>query len=350
MKIIKSIFNNRKNTKNSTIKKYLNTFIKKEKFKIINVVGTNGKGSVSHYLTEGLSKKYKVGTFTSPHIFSATERIKIQNVEINEETLESYIIKYTNTDLHFFAIMFLSAMEYFQEQKCDYVILEAGIGGTHDPSNILDGAIGVITSIGRDHMDLFGNTLLDVLNDKIGIINNKMNFYSGTNLGIEFNEIIQKKCLEQKAKHILVKNEGRDYRIRNQRLASAILKKEFNLNINFTEPMGRSKIQNTNNTKAILDVAHNHSGIRATKEFLENNKIEYDQVVLTISKRKEHSEIPDIFKGKDLFVYQLDESFVDSKEMNAINIEDLKYFYKNQKKDTLYIGSFYSIGEILENE
>ncbi|TCG10802.1 Mur ligase family protein [Mycoplasma todarodis] len=349
MKLITSIFSNRMHTTNETIKSYLDKIGFKFSYKIINVVGTNGKGSVSHYLTENLQKEFKVGTFTSPHIFAANERIKINNKNIDTKTLEDYIENMEYSNMHFFSIMFIAALQYFEDQKCDYIILEAGIGGSHDPSNIFDGVIGVITSVGRDHMELFGETLEDVLEDKIGIINKNMNFYSGTDLK-KMNERISQKTIEKNAKHIIVNNEGVNYKIRNQKLATAILRKEFNIEPNFSDLKGRATLQKINNTTAIIDVAHNKVGIQATLEHLVDKGITFEQVVITISKRKEWQTIKYLFKNKEIFVYQIDDSFISAKDLDAGEVKDLKDFYENQTKNTLYIGSFYSIGDILKND
>ncbi len=349
MNLIQSIFNNRKNTSNELLKLYLDKMNLRCNFKIINVVGTNGKGSISHYLTQNLKKTFKVGTFTSPHIFEANERIKFNGMNIPTATLEKYISKYITTDIHFFGIMFLSAIEYFNDKDCNIVILEAGIGGSHDPSNILDGEIGILTSIGYDHMEIFGDTLTDVLLDKIGIINKGMNFYSGTQLG-DMNKQISKKAFDVNANHFIVDNQKKHYKTRNQLIAKEVLEKEFKIKAKFDEPLGRTTIQKINNTTAILDVAHNEDGILATLEYLKDKKIYFEQVVITIARRKDFSNLTSIFNNKKIFVYQLDSSFISPNEIEALTVTNIKEFYSNQQKNTLYIGSFHSIGSILKNE
>ncbi len=349
MKLIQAIFNNRKNTSNEVLKTYLNKLNLISNFKVINVVGTNGKGSVSHYLTENLKGNLNVGTFTSPHIFEANERIKFNGENISIKKLEKLIYKYLKTDIHFFGIMFLCAIEYFNKMGCDVIILEAGIGGKYDPSNILNGDVGVITSLGYDHMEIFGDTLEDVLMDKIGIINKGMKFYSGDELK-ELNKIISKEAKNKKAEHIIIKNSNKDYKVRNQLLVKDILLNEFNIEPIFNEPIGRSTIQEVNGTKAILDVAHNKDGILATLKHLENHNINFEQVVITISKRKQYHDLPKIFSDKKVFVFKLNEMFISASDIGAINVDDLKKFYIKQKQNTLYIGSFYSIGEILKYE
>ncbi|MCP4336735.1 MAG: hypothetical protein GY679_02685 [Mycoplasma sp.] len=345
MTIINSIFNNRNRTDNKEVEELVNK-LKPFNFKIINVVGTNGKGSVSNYLTTNLMTKYKVGTFTSPHIFKANERIKVNNVSIPTKKLEVLISKYK--DLHFFAIMYLCALEHFKEQGCEVVILEAGVGGKYDTTNTLSGDVGVITSIGLDHMELLGSTEREILKDKIGIINKGMNFYFGTEL-LEFNELIEEKVTKMKAKHFVVVNQFNDYKSRNKALAKEILKNEFNiLKPIFVDPIGRTTIQEINNSKAIIDVAHNKAGIAATLELLKKDSVYFEQVVITMSKRKDWKDLKKLFLNKKIFAYQLKDDFISAQDLGVEEVDDLRVFYKKQNKNTLYIGSFYSVGEILD--
>ncbi len=346
MSIIENIFNNRDRTDNSVIKqrvKCLGPF----EFKVIHIVGTNGKGSVSHYLTTNLMKKYKVGTFTSPHIFRANERIKVNNKEIPTKALESLIQK--NKNLHFFAIMYLSALAYFKAQKCDVVIIEAGIGGRFDTTNTLPGSIGVLTSVGLDHTELLGKSKEEILYDKLGIMNSGMNFYTGSEIK-EYEDIINDECLKVNSKHFQVDNNKANYKLRNQSLVKFILKKEFNIKATFVEPLGRTSMQVINNTKAFIDVAHNKDGIQATLEYLNSIHETFDQVVITISKKKDWKKIETLFHNKKIFVYKLDENFISAKDLNVDKVDNIKLFYKKQNKNTLYIGSFFSVGKILNRE
>lgn len=149
----------------------------KPSYRIIHVAGTNGKGSVSATLEHILFKAgYSVGKFTSPHILRVNERICLNKKEIEDrdfielfQKVEKAMIK---RDLKptFFEIMTAMMIEYFSGRELDYLILETGIGGRLDSTNILDGDYAVITNIGYDHMEMLGDTLEKISFEKAGIV------------------------------------------------------------------------------------------------------------------------------------------------------------------------------------
>jgi dihydrofolate synthase/folylpolyglutamate synthase len=143
--------------------------------KTIHVAGTNGKGSSSHMIASILqSAGYKTGLFTSPHLESFTERIKIDGKEISENAVIEFVelIKDTIKDIKpsFFEITFAMAMHYFNQQKVDVAVIEVGMGGRLDSTNIIDPEICLITNISLDHQYFLGNTLPDIAKEKAGII------------------------------------------------------------------------------------------------------------------------------------------------------------------------------------
>lgn len=150
------------------------------KAKIVHVAGTNGKGSVTMYLSEILMQMgYKVGTFTSPHLVDITERISIQGKNISEEDFTKCfndvyeLVKKEGDEKHpsFFEYLFLMAMDYYAQNELDYIILETGLGGRLDATNcIKEKALSVITKIGYDHMEYLGDTLESIAFEKAGII------------------------------------------------------------------------------------------------------------------------------------------------------------------------------------
>ncbi|MGL5098694.1 MAG: bifunctional folylpolyglutamate synthase/dihydrofolate synthase, partial [Fusobacteriaceae bacterium] len=152
---------------------------KKPTYKIIHIAGTNGKGSVSTTLEYILFKAgYKVGKFTSPHILRVNERIAYNGKEIEDsdfvelfQKIEKAIKKRGLTPT-FFEIMTAMMIEYFRDKELDYLILETGIGGRLDSTNILDGDYGVITNIGYDHTEMLGDTLEKIAFEKSGIVKN----------------------------------------------------------------------------------------------------------------------------------------------------------------------------------
>ena len=143
--------------------------------KCIHVAGTNGKGSTSHLLASILQEAgYKVGLYTSPHLKDYRERIKINNVEISEDFVVDFIQKhqlfFETNELSFFEMTVGLAFDYFEKSKVDIAIIEVGMGGRLDSTNVITPLISVITNIGLDHTHFLGNTLSLIANEKAGII------------------------------------------------------------------------------------------------------------------------------------------------------------------------------------
>lgn len=146
--------------------------------KFIHVAGTNGKGSTCAMLESILvDAGYKVGLYTSPHLIKYNERIKINNIDIDDETFtniaEIVIDKCLNCIEHptLFEIITAIALCYFNQQKVDYIILEVGLGGRYDATNIINSPIlSIITSISLDHCEILGNTIEQISTEKGGII------------------------------------------------------------------------------------------------------------------------------------------------------------------------------------
>ena len=144
-------------------------------YKTIHIAGTNGKGSCSHTIAAILqSQGYKVGLYTSPHLVDFRERIRV-----NGECLpEQYVIDFVEENraffepLHpsFFELTTAMAFKYFAEQKVDYAVIEVGLGGRLDCTNIITPVLSVITNISFDHTQFLGNTLAEIAGEKAGII------------------------------------------------------------------------------------------------------------------------------------------------------------------------------------
>ena len=145
------------------------------KFKSIHIAGTNGKGSVSHMLASIFQEQgYKTGLYTSPHLKDFRERIKINGEMISQEAVVDFTdsIKTFIEEIEpsFFEVTVGMAFHYFAEKNVDIAIIETGLGGRLDSTNIIDPEISVITNIGFDHMSLLGNTLEAISTEKAGII------------------------------------------------------------------------------------------------------------------------------------------------------------------------------------
>ncbi|MFW5865451.1 MAG: bifunctional folylpolyglutamate synthase/dihydrofolate synthase [Candidatus Izemoplasmataceae bacterium] len=150
-------------------------------FKSVHIAGTNGKGSTLTYLKQMfIEANYKVGTYTSPYIVRFNERIAINNNDISDEDLLKYINKIydfsleyleeENDQISFFELVTLISFMYFNDQKVDIAIIEVGLGGLLDATNVITPIVSVITNIGFDHMNVLGNTLESIAKNKLGIV------------------------------------------------------------------------------------------------------------------------------------------------------------------------------------
>ena len=146
-----------------------------EKFKSIHIAGTNGKGSTAHLLSSVLQEAgYKTGLYTSPHLIDFRERIKINGKKISEE----HVIDFVNSNKENFETINMSFFEYtvamafyeFEKEKVDIAIIETGLGGRLDSTNIVNPLLSIITNIGYDHMNLLGDSLEEIAFEKAGII------------------------------------------------------------------------------------------------------------------------------------------------------------------------------------
>lgn len=145
------------------------------KFKSIHVAGTNGKGSTSHMLAAILQTAgYKTGLYTSPHLKDFRERIKVNGEMVSEEFVilftERIRARIEEIEPSFFEITVVMAFEYFAQQEVDIAIIETGLGGRLDSTNVIVPELSIITNIGWDHMNLLGNSLEKIAAEKAGII------------------------------------------------------------------------------------------------------------------------------------------------------------------------------------
>ncbi len=154
--------------------------------RVVHIAGTNGKGSVAKFISLMLEKKgYKTGLFTSPHLIKLTERISINGNAIPDGVLvdiydrvKSVVDKLVESQKAdqpaFFEFVFIMAVLYYKEQNCDYVVLETGLGGRLDATNIVTPEVSIITSIGFDHMQYLGDTIEKIAGEKAGIIKKRV--------------------------------------------------------------------------------------------------------------------------------------------------------------------------------
>ncbi len=183
------------------------------KIKKVHVTGTNGKGSVCMFITKILvDAGYKVGTFTSPYLIDFNERIKLNNENINDSDLLVQLNKIyalnerykneTGETLSFFELLTLAAFDYFSEEEVDVMVVEVGIGGLLDSTNIINYDASVITNVGFDHMKQLGNTLESIASNKLGILKNGNQLF--TTVSSELHEFFINYCKQMNADYKII--------------------------------------------------------------------------------------------------------------------------------------------------
>ena len=284
----------------------------------IHVAGTNGKGSTAAYCTSLLMEQgYKVGLFTSPHIYDFSERIRVNGLPISQSAVIDFCQHFqqlnSTIEASFFELTFALALAHFQTENCDYIVIETGLGGRLDATNILMPKVSVITNIALDHQDLLGDTIAQIAQEKAGIIKQKTPVVIGDkslatqtifqekasllNAPIYFSEDIQ---FEISQLPLL------GYQKNNFNTALLALQKigfEFspdqqlssleNLRSN-TGFFGRLDVIQTN-PKIIIDVSHNPAGITATLPLIENECEGQLYILYGAAKDKDASEILNLF-------------------------------------------------------
>lgn len=258
------------------------------KFKSIHIGGTNGKGSTSSLLASVLQEAgYKVGLYTSPHLKDFRERIRINGTMIPEENVTQFISQnkeFLETNhLSFFEMTVGLAFQYFADQNVDVALIEVGLGGRLDSTNIISPLVSVITNIGWDHMNMLGNTLPEIAAEKAGIIKPNVPVVIGEYLPETKSVFIQKANQENApiwfASDILWPNMDSallgDYQRHNKKTALTtlnVLKVHFQLSQQHIIDGFKNVITNTNfagrwqilgqNPLIIADTAHNKDGLQ----------------------------------------------------------------------------------------
>lgn len=185
-------------------------------FKTIHVAGTNGKGSVSHMLASVFqSAGYKTGLYTSPHLKDFRERIRIDGKMIPEKQVVEWVEKFRiNNELwkiepSFFELTVALAFDYFAREKVDIAVVEVGLGGRLDSTNIIHPEVSVITNIGLDHTNLLGDTIRHIAGEKAGVIKEKVPVVIGRTQD-EIKDVFIQKASEKNAPLFFA---GREYQV-----------------------------------------------------------------------------------------------------------------------------------------
>jgi dihydrofolate synthase/folylpolyglutamate synthase len=249
-------------------------------FKYIHVTGTAGKGSVSTMLEEVLSASgKKVGLHTSPHVTTSTEKIKANGLYISPEEfvgLVEYIKPFVRKAQKqrpygapsAFELFFAIALLYFKKQKCEWVVLEVGLGGRYDATNVIqDPKVTVITTIDYDHTEILGKTLNEIAYDKAGIIKTGSVFFTAEQRP-SLQALFKKICQEKKVSFNNIDKQG-NYQEYNKALVSAICAYLGIPEQSIEEGIAKTRLACRfeliqEHPRVILDGAHNRAKIRST--------------------------------------------------------------------------------------
>jgi dihydrofolate synthase/folylpolyglutamate synthase len=299
------------------------------KLKTIHVGGTNGKGSTSHILSSILQESgYNVGLYTSPHLKDFRERIKINGDCIAKDNVVKFIESHKEyldgNKLSFFEMTVGMAFDYFKNQEVDIAIIEVGMGGRLDSTNIIDPEISVITNIGLDHTKFLGNTLLEIAHEKAGIIKKGKTVIIGEtqeelvdvfiNKAKEFNSKIT--FADQQKKHNYISDLQGSFQSKNIQTAISVIheltKSNWNVDIDAIR-LGISRVHtNTGftgrwtvlnqNPLTICDTAHNKEGLSIVLKDISSIKYSKLHFVIGFVEDKELDSIIDLFP-KDAIYY-----------------------------------------------
>ena len=356
------------------IKSVLNKFDNpQDKLKCIHVAGTNGKGSTCTMLASILQEAgFKVGLYTSPHIFEYTERIKINNIEISKEDFTSFFEKVIETGIHLteFEILTVIMFLYFEKNKVDYVVLETGMGGRLDATNVIkENICSVITQIDLDHTDRLGKTKDEIAYEKAGII--KPNCPVITSMGYEE---IRDKADELDSMFIMVSPYvPQDFtesltlkgvhQIENLSLVLTVINYCFKNIDDNTIKRGLTKVKNPcrfeyfPEKNLIIDASHNPNGIKALKEnldtFYPSSKRRF---IFGCLKNKDYETMMNILFQNGDEVYLNEFNYPNActyEELKSVcPVKSIKYDNQELTPDKLNIicGSFYMIGDMLKTK
>ncbi|MDI9365095.1 MAG: folylpolyglutamate synthase/dihydrofolate synthase family protein [Flavobacterium sp.] len=312
-----------------------------KKFKTIHIAGTNGKGSTSHMLAAVLqSAGYKTGLYTSPHLHDFRERIKVNGQMCEQAFVVDFTKRVTplidTIEPSFFEITVAMAFDYFAQQQVDIAVIEVGLGGRLDSTNIVTPVLSVITNIGYDHMNMLGNTLELIASEKAGIIKPNIPVVIGEYLP-ETKPIFIKKAKQENAPIVFAqekryvadfKNEhhqltidvaehGSDMRhsyvldlpgiyqtkniltviqaihllrVQGWQLDETIVKKALHQVKKLTGFYGRWQLVHEH-PSIVFDVAHNEDGIRQLTEQLELPTYQHLHIVMGMVKDKDIAKV-----------------------------------------------------------
>jgi dihydrofolate synthase/folylpolyglutamate synthase len=315
-------------------------------FKSIHVGGTNGKGSTSHMLASVLMEAgYKVGLYTSPHLKDFRERIRINGKMIDKSYVTDFILTnksfFESHQLSFFEMTVGMAFSYFRDQQVDIAVIEVGLGGRLDSTNIITPLVSVITNIGYDHMQFLGDTLEKIATEKAGIIKPGIPVVIGESLK-ETKPVFKSKAVSVKAPIIFAEAQETEchiysdlkgwYQHKNLKTACTALQllskqlegiteasmaKGLASVVNNTGLMGRWQILGKD-PLIIADTAHNKEGLEEVLKQLKSQTYKRLFIVLGFVKDKAIKDLLSLFPAEATYF------FTAPKIARALAVEDLE--------------------------
>ncbi|HQD44492.1 MAG TPA: Mur ligase family protein [Kaistella sp.] len=361
-----------------------------DKIKTIHIGGTNGKGSTSNMLASVLQEcGYKIGLYNSPHLIDFPERIKVDGENCDKEFVYHFIQKLKNLPGEirpsFFEFTTIMAFEYFYQQKVDYAIIEVGLGGRLDSTNIIKPLVSAITNVQLDHQNILGDTIAQIAVEKAGIIKEKTPIISG-----DENDLV-KKIIKEKAEKLhskfldatLIKTDLRcdllgNYQEKNIRVVLALVNELQKLGLKISEKNIETGLMNvhkntnfigrwfefSDNPLTICDTAHNQAGLEMV--FSQLNEIpKFKHIVLGFVNDKKIDEVlrilpenatyyfvkPSINRGRNPLEYEelLKKSKINYKIFQDVNSGYLSAKQNVRDSEMIFIGgSNFVVGEFLE--
>ncbi len=361
-----------------------------DKIKTIHIGGTNGKGSTSNMLASILQESgYKIGLYNSPHLIDFTERIKVDGENCDKEFVYHFIQKLKNLPGEirpsFFEFTTIMAFEYFYQQKVDYAIIEVGLGGRLDSTNIINPLVSAITNVQLDHQNILGDTIAQIAVEKAGIIKENTPIISG-----DENDLV-KKIIKEKSEKLhskfldatLIKTDLRsdllgNYQEKNIRVVLALVNELQKLGLKISEKNIETGLMNvhkntnfigrwfqfSDNPLTICDTAHNQAGLEMV--FSQLNEIpKFKHIVLGFVNDKKIDEVlrilpenatyyfvkPSINRGRNPLEY---EELLKKSKINYKIFQDVNSGYLSAKQNVrdgemIFIGgSNFVVGEFLE--
>ena len=380
-----------------------------ENIKFIHVAGTNGKGSICSMLASiFMESGYKTGLYTSPHILKFNERIQINGKLISDEEIidiwKKLESKANEIEATFFEITTIMAFEHFKNNNVDIAIIETGMGGRFDSTNVINPLVSVISSISMDHQDFLGGTISKIASEKAGIIKDNVPIILQKNI-IEVNEVIEKTASELTSPlffsdELSIKNiefkpdltmgfEYDNFRINspfvghhqidNHRTvlkAIELTRKHFDkIDSNgIKNGIERAKSNSnlcgrleliSNSPKVILDGSHNPEAIYYCLDTIKKCGIDFKEFELyfTCMIDKDYKEMLSIIRNysDNINIVEIKEKIaarpeilinvaktMNFKKIKSVNLDQIKYEFIKKKNNMLIFGSFYLISEFLE--